>query len=88
MMIPPSVLIVRVVRFPIWIPLFLIWPIAAGLWLLILPLLLAAALLTGRRRWLVPLLLMGPMAFRLFAACRGMTIDVQNGDQKIYVAFR
>ena len=88
MTIPPSILIVRVSRFPLWLPLFLIWPLVAALWIGFLPLLMTVAILTGRRRWLVPLLILGPSIYRVFAAFRGTTIDVHNGNQKIYVAFR
>ena len=86
-MLPPSVLQIRIGRFGLWIPLILIWPLAAVLWLLVLPLLLLVAVLTFRWRWVVPMLLLGPALFRLFAAFRGLEVDVQSNSSRVRVTF-
>ena len=50
MMLPPSILRVRVLdddsRVSLWIPLILVWPLVAALYLLLLPFVLIAAVLT------------------------------------------
>ena len=77
-MIPPSLLLIRIGRFPIIIPLLLLWPFAVILLALGLMLGLLVFLLTFRPRkaWRV----LGAMrrAYALFAALRGLTIDVKR----------
>ena len=55
MMFPPSILRVRVLdddsRVSLWIPLILIWPIVLGLYLLLLPCIVVAAIATWRSGW-------------------------------------
>ncbi len=85
---PPSVLSLRVGRFRIWIPLILIWPLMLLVWLLFTPLLVALAIVTLRLGYVRPLLLTGPAVLTLFAALRGLEIDVRSSTGRGYVAFK
>ena len=77
-MIPPSLLLIRVGRVPIVIPLLLLWPLAVGLLAIGLSIGLVLYLLTLRPRkaWLV--LAAVPRMYAFFAAFRGLTIDVKG----------
>ena len=102
-MVPPLLLRVRIRnerhRFSLWAPLFLIGPLATLLVLLVAVLLLpfipiAAAILwrRGFGRWLilgsVLLLHVGPLLFMLLCSLRGLTVEVSDGPEQVYVAFR
>jgi hypothetical protein len=84
-MIPPSLLLIRIGRFPIIIPLLLLWPIALVLLVFGLALGLLVLLLTFRPRkaWIV----LGAMtrAYALFAAFRGLKIDVKRKNRWVQI---
>ena len=101
--IPPMVLRVRIEnrqrRFGLWLPLFLIGPLAMVLLLLLavllLPFIPIAAVVLWRRgfgKWLalgsLLLLWVGPLLFMLVCSLRGLTVDVGGGTEQVYVAFR
>jgi len=88
---PPSVLRIRRTvdgrrRRNLWLPLFLLWPLAAVLWLALLPLILIVALLTWRRGTGRVLLFGGPKLFRLFCALRGLRIDTEKDNEQFFMA--
>ena len=92
MMFPPSILRVRVLdehsRVNLWIPLVLIWPLVVAVYLLLLPCILLAAVLTwssGRGRLI---LVGGPALFRLYCALRGLEIDVREPSQTVLIYFK
>ena len=64
MMFPPSLLRVRVLdkdsRVSLWIPLVLVWPLVFALYLILLPCIVVAAVLTWRSGWGKPILMGGP----------------------------
>lgn len=88
MMWPPSIMSVRIRRFRLWLPIILVWLVAAAIWIVALPLLLLCAILTGQRRYVRSLLLIGPAVFRLFSALRGLTVEVQARSDRVFIAFR
>ena len=92
MNLPPSLLRVRVQnskrRFGLWLPLFLIWPLVVLFALALFPLVLVLAALLWRKGWGRPVLLAGPTFFRLFCALRGLVVNVEDGSQQVYIAFR
>ena len=92
MMIPPSILRVRVLgddrRVSLWIPLILVWPLAVALYLVLLPFILLAAVVTWRSGWGKPILLMGPVLFRLYCALRGLEVDVAERRRSVLVYFK
>ncbi len=88
MMWPPSILSVRVRWLRIWIPVFLIWPLAAMIWIFALPFLLLVAVLCGRGRYIRTLLLLGPAAFGIFVALRGLRVDIHTKSERVYIVLR
>ena len=91
MTFPPSVLRVRVVdpskSRRLWLPLLLIWPPLVLLWVGLLPLTVIVASLLARVGKGKAFLLLGPRAFRLFCALRGLRIDLQHADKSVLVCF-
>ena len=92
MMFPPSILRFRVLddhtRVNLWIPLVLIWPLLVVVYLLLLPCILLAAVLTwssGRGRLI---LVGGPALFRLYCALRGLEIQVTEPNQSVLIYFK
>ena len=87
-MIPPSLLLIRMGRFPIVIPLLLLWPIALALLAIGLPISIALFLLTFRPRkaWLV--LAAVARIYALYAAFRGLTIDVKGKNRWVQIIIR
>ena len=92
MMFPPSILRVRVLdddsRVSLWIPLILVWPLVGALYLLLLPFVLIAAVLTWRRGWGKAILLGGPALFRLYCALRGLEVDFTEPKRSVLVYFK
>ena len=101
--VPPMLLRMRIRnqghRFSLWVPLFLLGPLATLLVLLVAVLLLpfipvVAAILwhRGFGRWLIlgSLLLVqvGPLLFMLLCSLRGLTVEVNDGPEQVYIAFR
>ena len=91
MIFPPSLMRVRVqtpkFRIGLWLPLFVIWPFALLLAVVLLPFVLIIAILTRNRGWSKTILLSGPLAFNLFCALRGLEIRVDQRGQKVLVYF-
>ena len=91
MIFPPSLQRVRVQtpkhRIGLWLPLFVIWPFALLLAVVLLPFVLITAMLTRNRGWSKTILLSGPLAFNLFCALRGLEIRVDQRGQKVLVYF-
>lgn len=100
---PPMLLRVRIEnrqhRFGLWVPLFLVGPLAMVLLLvlgvLLLPFIPIAAVVLWRRgfgEWVLLgtflLLHVVPMLFVLLCALRGLTVDVTSGREQVYIAFR
>ena len=92
MMLPPSILRVRVLdddsRVSLWIPLILVWPLVVVIYLLFLPCIIVAAILTWRRGWGRPILLGGPALFRVYCSLRGLEINVTETNQSVLVYFK
>ena len=92
MMFPPSILRIRVLddhkRVNLWIPLVLIWPLAVAIYVLLLPAIIAAAMLTWHRGWGRRILLSGPAVFHLYCALRGLEINTNEPNQSVLVYFK
>ena len=90
---PPAILRLRVCggsgqRVRLWIPLFLLWPLALALALLALPILLVAALVTrrgSRPRRIVRAL---PAIWPAICAARGLLVDVEDAEHSVHIALR
>lgn len=74
-MIPPSLLYLRIQRVGLWLPLFLLWPLA----LLLAPLVLVFGLFSRKplRFWIE--------GWRFTCALRGTLIEVEQPGQRIKI---
>ncbi len=92
MTFPPSILRLRIRdeghRFGLWLPLILIWPVFLALALALAPLVLVTAAILWPTGWGRPLLLAGPVIFRVFCSLKGLEVNVRNESQVVYVHFR
>ena len=92
MMFPPALLRVRVLdedsRVSLWIPLVLLWPLALALYVLFLPCIVIAAIVTWRNGWGKPILMGGPTLFRLYCDLRGLKIDVTESKESVLIYFK
>ena len=92
MMWPPSVLWMRFGRgnrrVRLLVPLFLVWPSFALLALAFFPLVLILAVLLWPVGWSRPLLVAGPLFFRLFCSLRGLSVDVKGKHGQVFVTVR
>jgi hypothetical protein len=75
-------------RFSLWLPLFLLWPLAAALAIVLAPLVLLAALILRPLVWGKLLLLSGPMFFGVLCALRGLEVNLNLGSRVLLVAFK
>ena len=93
---PPYLMKLRIKNprhgFALWLPLFLIWPIALAfflaVFLILLPFALLAMLFTWQAGWWRPVLLGTPAVIRLLCSLRGLTIDVEGNGGRVEVIFR
>ena len=89
---PPSFLRIRIrnsnIRFSLWLPLFLIWPIVLLAMLILSPLILMCAALLWPFGLGKSLLLTGPIFFRLFYSMRGLEIAVEKASDQVLISFR
>jgi hypothetical protein len=74
--------------FSIWLPLFLLWPVAAALAIVLAPLVLLAALILWPLVWGKLLLLSGPMLFGVLCALRGLELELNQGSRLLQISFR
>ncbi len=92
MMFPPSILRVRVVdkdsRVSLWIPLILVWPLVLALHVILLPCIVAVAVVTWRSGWGRPILFCWPALFRLCCELRSLKVDVTEPNESVLVYFK
>ena len=92
MIYPPSFLRIRIrsrhTRISLWLPLFLIWPIMLLGMVILSPLVLLGAALLWPFGLGKPLLLTGPIFFRLFCSMRGLEISVDKSPDQVLILFR
>ncbi len=76
--------------FGLWIPLFILVPIAMvfllALFLIALPFLLVSLIFTWDMGWWRWLVFGVPVFFKTMHALPGLKVDVEEGKQKIYIA--
>ena len=75
-------------RCSLWLPLFLLWPLAAALAIVLAPLVLLAALILWHLVWGKLILLSGPMLFDVFCSLRGLEVDINRGNRVFLIAFK
>ena len=72
--------------FGLWLPVFLLLPLALALFIIVSPLILIAMLVFWPRGWPKRALHVFGAAFDLFISTRGLKVDVQCGQQQVYIS--
>jgi len=90
MFFPPVLMRVRRVRtgrknLNVWIPLFIVWPVATVIWLVLLPLLVILALSLWQTRLARPILLACPTALLQLCLARGLHVEIKQKGQELLV---
>ena len=104
MILPPMVLKIDIEKrsgrgFTLWVPLLIFWPFLLVVFILVLPFLLLAAVLSllviigrGRVGRLPRLSLLAmrtvPRFFAIYWALRGLLIDVRSGSEHVYISVK
>ncbi len=73
-------------RFGLWLPLFLLLPLALVVLIILSPLILIAVIIlwpSGRGKWALFVL---RAAYQVFFSLRGLRIDVQGRHQSVYIS--
>ena len=88
-MLPPALLRVRVQsedsRRRLWLPVFLLWPFAAIMFALAMPVCALIAALCWRRGMSRPVLFALPWLLYLACSLRGLRVDVASGDSRGFI---
>ena len=72
--------------FGLWLPLFLLLPLALVVLIILSPLILIAVIVlwpSGKGIWALHVL---RAAFRVFCSLRGLRIDIQSRHQSVYIS--
>ena len=75
-------------RFPVWLPLFLLWPVAAAVIIVLAPLVLLAALILRPLGWGKLVIISGPMFFGVLCALRGLEVNLNLGSRLLQISFK
>ncbi len=67
---------------------FLVWPLALVAMVILSPLIILSVVLLWPLGLSKPLLLTGPVLFRLFCSMRGLEIVVENSSDQVLISFR
>ncbi|HHN46451.1 MAG TPA: hypothetical protein ENN09_03320 [Planctomycetes bacterium] len=90
MLMPPVLAYLRFGRFRAWLPVFLAWPLLSLLEMLLVPVCVivgAVALPWMGWRWSRAVALAVPGLMELFAAMRGLLIDVGGRGGRVVIRF-
>ena len=88
---PPLFLSLAIGRrhgFRLWLPLFLLLPFLLVLLLLILPFLILGTLFFWMFGWGRSLLLFIPVLLGILWALRGLEVDVEDSNEKVFISIR
>ena len=72
--------------FGLWLPLFLLLPLAFVVIIILSPLILIAVIVLWPSGWGKRALLVLRAAFDVFCSMRGLRVDVQNSNQCVYIS--
>ena len=72
--------------FGLWLPLFLLLPLALVVFIILSPQILLAVLVLWPGGWGKRSLLILKAAFEVFCSMRGLRVDIQNSNQCVYVS--
>jgi hypothetical protein len=73
-------------KFGIWLPLFLLMPLALVVLIILSPLILIAILVLWPSRWGRLARLVIPASWGLFYSIRGLQVDVQGRHEYVYIS--
>ena len=72
--------------FGLWLPIFLLLPLALALFIVMSPLILISILVFWPRGWRKSALPILRAAFEIFCSMRGVKVDVQSDHHCIYIS--
>ena len=72
--------------FGLWLPIFLLLPLALVVFIILSPLILIAVIVLWPSGWGKRALLVLKAACEIFWSIRGLRIDIQSSDQCVYIA--
>lgn len=72
--------------FGLWLPLFLLLPLALVVFIILSPLILIAVLVLWPSGWGERALLVLKAAFEVFCSMRGLRVDIQGRHQYVYIS--
>jgi hypothetical protein len=72
--------------FGLWLPLFLLLPLALVVFIILSPLILIAVLALWPSGWGKRALLVLKAACEIFWSIRGLTVDIQSSNQCVYIS--
>jgi hypothetical protein len=71
--------------FGLWLPLFLLLPLALVVFIILSPLILVAILVLWPSGWGKRALLVLKAACEIFCSMRGLKVDIQSSSQYVYI---
>ena len=74
-------------KFGLWLPLFLLIPVALVVFIILSPLILLAIIILWPSGWGKTALLAPWAAWRIFCATRGLRVDVQKPGEVVQILF-
>jgi hypothetical protein len=74
-------------KFGLWLPLFLLIPVALVVFIILSPLILLAVIILWPTGWGKVALLAPWAAWRVFCATRGLRVDVQGPRESVKIVF-
>ena len=72
--------------FGLWLPIFLLLPLALAVFIILSPLILIAILVFWPRGWRKRALHIFGAAFEVFCSMRGLKVDIQGDHHCIYIS--
>ena len=72
--------------FGLWLPLFLLLPLALVLFIILSPLILIAVLVLWPSGWGKRAMLVLRAAFEVFCSMHGLRVDIQSRHQYVYIS--
>ena len=87
---PPMLMHLRIQRdercFGLWLPLFLLLPLALVVFIILSPLILIAVLVLWPSGWGKRALLLLRVAFEVFCSMRGLRVNIQSSHKNVYIS--
>ena len=75
-------------RLCLWIPLFLVWLVAAAVAIALAPLMLIAVAILWPFSWGKPVLLFVPLVCGCLCALRGLEVDLKQSNRLLLISFK